>query len=52
MSRWKDDIKIYVKRIRMGVWIGFIWLGIGISGGSCEHRNEYSGSIKEEQFFG
>jgi hypothetical protein len=26
-------IKIYLKRIGLGVWTGFIWLRIGNSGG-------------------
>jgi hypothetical protein len=28
------------------VVVGLIWLRIGTSGGSCEHDNEPSGSIK------
>jgi hypothetical protein len=28
------------------MWARFIWLRIGTSGGSCEHGNEPSGSIK------
>jgi hypothetical protein len=28
------------------VWIRFIWLRIGASGGSCEHRNEPFGFHK------
>jgi hypothetical protein len=32
------------------VWIGFIWLGTGISGGLCEHDNEPSGSLKGREF--
>jgi hypothetical protein len=27
-------------------WIGFIWLRIGTSEGSCEHGNDPLGSIK------
>jgi hypothetical protein len=33
------------------VWTGFLWLRIGTSGGSCEHGNETSGSIKDGEFF-
>jgi hypothetical protein len=32
------------------VWTGFIWFRTGTSGGSCEHGNELSGSIKERKF--
>jgi hypothetical protein len=32
------------------VWIGFIWLKIGTSGGVCEHGNELSGSINSWKF--
>jgi hypothetical protein len=28
----------------------FIWIGTGPSGGSCEHGNEPSGSIKGGEF--
>jgi hypothetical protein len=43
--RWVDNIKIDLREDGM-VWIGLIWLKIGTSGGSCEHGNEPSGSIK------
>jgi hypothetical protein len=33
------------------VWIGFMWLKIGTDGGSCEHGNKPSGSIKGGEFF-
>jgi hypothetical protein len=32
------------------VWIGFIWLRIGTSGGLSENGTETSGSIKVEIF--
>jgi hypothetical protein len=32
------------------MWIAFIWLMIGTSGGSCEHGNEPSGAIKDREF--
>jgi hypothetical protein len=34
----------------MSVWTGFICLGIGSSGGACEHTNELSGPIKHWDF--
>jgi len=34
------------------VWTGYIWISIGTSGGSCEHGNELSGSIKGGEFLG
>jgi hypothetical protein len=37
----------YILEIQDGmVWIGLMWLRIGISGGSFEQGNETSGSIK------
>jgi hypothetical protein len=33
------------------MWTGRIWLRIGTSGGSCEHGNKPSGSIREGEFF-
>jgi hypothetical protein len=32
------------------VWIGCIWLRIGIMAGCCEHDNETSGFLKGEDF--
>jgi hypothetical protein len=32
-------------------WTGCSWLRIGSNGGSCEHRNGLSGSIKDGEFF-
>jgi hypothetical protein len=45
--RWVDDIKIDLKRHRMG-WYGLDQYGSGCGPveGSCEHGNEPSGSIK------
>jgi hypothetical protein len=31
--RWKDNIKIDLKKWDGGVWTGFIWLWIGKGGG-------------------
>jgi hypothetical protein len=31
--RWEDNIKMYLREIGLGVWIGLIWLGIGTSDG-------------------
>jgi hypothetical protein len=33
------------------MWAGFIWLRMGPVADSCEHTNEYSGSIKYGEFF-
>jgi hypothetical protein len=30
--RWEDGIRIYVRKICWGVWIGFDWLRIGNGG--------------------
>jgi hypothetical protein len=30
--RWKDNIKVYLRNIKLEVRIGFIWLRIGTSG--------------------
>jgi hypothetical protein len=30
--RWEDGIRIYVRKIGWGVWIGFDWLRIGNGG--------------------
>jgi hypothetical protein len=32
------------------MWIGFIWLRISSLASSCEHGNDFSGSIKGEKF--
>jgi hypothetical protein len=32
------------------MWAGFKWLRIRVSGGSCEHGNKPSESIKGEEF--
>jgi hypothetical protein len=31
--RWEDGIKMDIREIGWGVWIGFSWLRIGIAGG-------------------
>jgi hypothetical protein len=41
--RWVDNIKMDLREIGCD---GVDWLRIGTSGGSCEHGNETSGSIK------
>jgi hypothetical protein len=30
--RWEDNIKIDLRKIGFGVWIGFIWLRMGTGG--------------------
>jgi hypothetical protein len=32
-SRWEDNIEMDLTEKRSGVWIGFIWLGVGTGGG-------------------
>jgi hypothetical protein len=44
--RWNDNIKTDVREIGWKVRIGFMWLRIGNSAGSCEQVNESSVSIK------
>jgi hypothetical protein len=34
------------------VWNGFIWLQIGANVCPCEHGNESSGSIEDEEYLG
>ena len=31
--RWQGDIRIDLKEIRWGAWIGLVWLRIGTNGG-------------------
>jgi hypothetical protein len=31
--RWEDNIKMDIREIGLGIWIGFIWLRIGTGGG-------------------
>jgi hypothetical protein len=31
--RWEDGIRMNIKEIGLGVWIGFDWLRIGTGGG-------------------
>jgi hypothetical protein len=31
--RWEDGVRMDLREIGWGVWIGFDWLGIGIGGG-------------------
>jgi hypothetical protein len=31
--RWEDEIRMDLREIGLGVWIGFNWLRIGIGGG-------------------
>jgi hypothetical protein len=33
MRRWEDGIKMDLREIGWGLWIGFTWLRIGIVGG-------------------
>jgi hypothetical protein len=30
--RWEDNIKMDLREMGLGMWIGFIWLRIGIGG--------------------
>jgi hypothetical protein len=39
-----------IEELSLRVWIGFIWIRIGVSGVSCEHDNAPSGSIKMGNF--
>jgi hypothetical protein len=48
--RWEDNIKMDLREIGFGMWIGFIGLRIGTGAGSCEHCNEPSVSIKCGEF--
>jgi hypothetical protein len=38
-----------LKEIRRRLWTGIAWVRIGFSGGSCEHSNESTGSIKDRE---
>jgi hypothetical protein len=31
--RWEDKIRMYLREIGLGLWIGFDWLRIGTGGG-------------------
>jgi hypothetical protein len=33
--KWENNIKMDIREIIFGVWIGFIWLRIGTGGKSC-----------------
>jgi hypothetical protein len=46
-SGWENNIRIGLTKIG---WELLDWLWLGYSGGSCEHGNEPSGSIKSEEF--
>jgi hypothetical protein len=48
--RWEDNIKIDLQAVGCGVWTGLGWLRIETGGGTCECRNELSGSIKCGEF--
>jgi hypothetical protein len=39
-------LKCILRQQVLGVQIGFIWLKIVTGGGSCEHGNEHSSSLK------
>jgi hypothetical protein len=43
---WVDNIKMILERLDSAVWIRFIWLRLGTSGGLFLNGNEPSGSIK------
>jgi hypothetical protein len=38
--RWENGLKIDLREIGWGVWIGFTWLRIGTVGGCCECGGE------------
>jgi hypothetical protein len=46
--RWKDRIRMDLREIVLGVWIGFDWLGKGPVAGCCECGDEPSGSSATE----
>jgi len=45
-SRWKNNVRLDLKKQCGKMWTGCAWLRIGNSGGPCEHSNELLGSIK------
>jgi hypothetical protein len=49
--RWEDNIKMDFNAIRL-MWTGMLWLGQdrGRRKGACQHDNEPSDSMKDEQF--
>jgi hypothetical protein len=47
--RWEDGIRLDLREIGLGLWIGFDWLRIGTGGGGCcECGDEPSGSCAKE----
>jgi hypothetical protein len=50
-SRWEDiTLRWILGKQVLWMWIGFIWLRIGIRAGSCEHGVKPSGSVKCGEF--
>jgi hypothetical protein len=45
--RWEDNIRTDLREIE---WEGVHWMHLGPVSGPCEHGNEPSGSIKDEEF--
>jgi hypothetical protein len=39
--RWEDGIRMDLREIGMGVWIGFDWLRTGTGGGLLRHGVSY-----------
>jgi hypothetical protein len=46
--RWEDGIRMDLREIGLGVWIGFDWLRQGPVAGCCECGDEPSGSCATE----
>jgi hypothetical protein len=46
--RWEDGIRMDLREIGLGVWIGFDWLRTGTGGGCRECGDEPSGSCATE----
>jgi hypothetical protein len=46
--RWEDGIRMDLREIGLGVWIGFDWLRTGTKAGCCECGDEPSGSCATE----
>jgi hypothetical protein len=46
--RWEDNITMDLQEV--GICTGSSWLMIGKGGGTCEHGNEPSDSIKCREF--
>jgi hypothetical protein len=49
-NRWKNNIKMVLKEVRLTVWTGFKWLRVSPMAVPCEQGNEPSCSIKDGEF--